>query len=155
MSAAQDPPGESRITVDLDAKDYSASAFRFRAVRTWHNLQREAVEVDVHVSSSGLGLHFVAWFEDALAFHEQIALRRQAGDDPRRVDMDTERWLNGLYTDVLFEEKDDRPHDKERRFRDVYDALDWIDNQRKDARRIKRLATDGHKGAPDLSRRLD
>lgn len=147
--------GQARISVDLDAKDYSAEGFRMKAVQTWHNLQRDADDVDVHVSSSGLGLHFVAWFDRRLAFHEEVAMRRAAGDDPRRVDMDVQRWFQGLYTGVLFEEKSNRPHDKERRFHDVYAALDFVDEQRDDHSRVKRLAIDGHKGAPDLARRVE
>jgi hypothetical protein len=146
---------EGRITIDLDAKDYSASQFRLKATQIWHNLKDDASDVEVHVSSSGLGLHFVAWFDESLQFYEEVVLRRQHCDDPRRIDMDVQRWLQGLYTGVLFEEKSNRAHEKERRFRDIYDALDWIDNQRDDASRIQRLAQDGHKGAPDLAPRAD
>ena len=142
-----------RITVDLDAKDYSRNQFRLRATRAYSQLADDADEVEVHVSSSGLGLHLVAWFEDPLEFHEEIALRRQHGDDPRRVDMDIKRWFQGLYTGVLFEEKGDK--EKERRFSGIFDALDWIDAQRDDANRVKRLANDGHKGAPDLVARAN
>lgn len=153
----QRPPGherfESRITVDLDAKDYSHSGFRLRATRCWHNLQQIADYVDAHVSSSGKGLHLVAWFEQDLAFHEQVHLRRGAGDDVRRVDMDIQRWQEGLYTDVLFADKDQRPQSKERRFEDVYDALDYIDNQRDDYNRVHALAQRGHKADPELARR--
>lgn len=143
----------ARVTVDVDAKHHSRAEFRMRAVRTWHNLKREAEHVEVHVSSSGQGLHFVAWYDQRLQFHEEIAIRRGAGDDPRRVWMDCQRWLQGLYTGVLFEEKDQRPQSKERGFRDVYDALDYIDAQRPDYDRMRRLANDGHRGAPDLARR--
>lgn len=141
------------ITIDLDAKEYGSNQFRLKAVAIWHNLKDIATDVDVHVSSSGLGLHFRAWTDRRLEFYEEVAMRREYGDDPRRIDMDIQRWFNGLYTGVLFEDKDNRDHEKERRFRDVYDALDWIDNQRDDYNRVKRLAKDGHKGAPDLVRR--
>lgn len=144
---------ECRVTIDLDAKDYAAEAFRLRAVRIWHNLDDLADHVDVHVSSSGLGLHFVGWFEERLPFHEKIQIRAANGDDPRRVWMDCQRWLNGLYTDVLFTEKSSRPFSKERRYRDVYDAIDAIDGRRNDANRMERLVEDGHKGAPDLARK--
>lgn len=143
---------ESRVTIDLDGDKYTYTQFDLRAVRVWHNLRDAADYVDVHVSSSGLGLHFVGWFEQPLAFHEEVAVRRGNGDDPRRVWMDCQRWLNGLFTDVLFEEKDSREFTKERGFATVYDALAFIDEYRRDdAERVKRLATDGHKGAPDLA----
>lgn len=145
----------ARATVDLDWKEYPASQFRMRAIRTWHNLRDAADLVDVHVSSGGMGLHFVAWFEDDVPFHEQVAIRRATGDDPRRVAMDCERWLNGLYTDVLFETKEERPQTKERRFADVYDALDYIYAQRDDHDRMRRLANDGRRGAPGLVHRME
>jgi len=144
----------SRITIDLDADKYDRDGFDLRATRTWHNLQNDADYVDVHVSSSGLGLHFVAWYEQPLRFHEEVAARRTHGDDPRRTWMDCQRWLNGLYTDVLFEEKDSRPMEKERRFSTVYDALDYIrEHRRNDTKRMKALAEHGHRAAPELARR--
>lgn len=146
---------QGRITVDLDAKEYSATQFRFKATQIWHNLEGITVDLEVHVSSSGKGLHFVGWFDEKLPFHEEVALRRQHGDDPRRVDMDVKRWLNGLYTGVLFEEKSNRAHGKERRFKDVYDALDHIDAQRDDHSRMNALANGGHKRAPSLAARAD
>ncbi|AAY24967.1 ORF 41 [Haloarcula hispanica virus SH1] len=144
----------SRITVDLDGDKYTHTQFDLEAVKVWHNLQNSADYVDVHVSSSGLGLHFVAWFEQPLRFHEEVAIRRSSGDDPRRVWMDCQRWLNGLYTDVLFEEKDTREFDKERDFATVYDALAFVAEHRTDdADRMKRLANEGHRAAPDLARK--
>jgi len=132
----------SRITIDLDGDKYDRDGFDLRATRTWHNLQNDADYVDVHVSSSGLGLHFVAWYEQPLQFHEEVAARRSHGDDPRRTWMDCQRWLNGLYTDVLFESKDSRPMEKERRER-----------RRNDHKRMKALAEHGHRAAPGLARR--
>lgn len=147
-----------RVTIDFDGKDYPTfEAFRFGAVQTWHNLQDCADRVDVHVSSGQKGLHFVAWFEDSIPFFKQIALRREHGDDPRRIDMDCQRWLQlgGRFSDVLFQQKGGRSTTKERRFRDVYDALDYIAAQRSDYDRMKRLANDGHHGAPDLAARVE
>lgn len=162
MSAGVGQPGgpdpsefQARITIDLDAKDYARTQFRLRATQIWHNLDDVAAHVEVHVSSSGMGLHFVAWFDENLEFYEEIAMRRAHGDDPRRIDMDIERWSNGLYTGVLFSEKSSRPFEKERRFRDVYDALDHIDAKRDDSNRMGRLAVDGHKADPELARRAD
>lgn len=151
MSAASTPDRSefaSRVTIDFDGK---GSGWRFRAVQTWHNLQETADHVDVHVSSGQHGLHFVAWFRESLAFYEKIAIRRQHGDDPRRTDMDVQRHHNGIFTGVLFQQKGDRDRKKERRFSDVYDALDYIDAQRDDHGRMRRLANAGHKGAPDLA----
>jgi hypothetical protein len=147
-----------RVTVDLDGTDYPTfQAFRLRATRIWHNLQDAADRVDVHVSTGQEGLHFVAWFEADVPFHDQIRLRREHGDDPRRIDMDCQRWLQlgGRFSDVLFHSKGDRENVKERRFRDVYDALDYIEARRDDGDRMNRLANAGHKGDPELARRVD
>lgn len=147
---------QQRVTVDLDGKDYPTfEAFALRATRIWHNLQDVADRVEVHVSTGQKGLHFVAWFEADVPFSEQIRLRREHGDDPRRIDMDCQRWLQlgGRFSDVLFHQKGDREEIKERRFRDVYDALDYIEGRHDDHNRMRRLAIEGHKGAPDLARR--
>jgi hypothetical protein len=142
---------ESRVTIDFDGD--KARNFRFEAVKIYHNLREVADDVEVHVSSGQGGLHFVAWFRDELPFHEKIAIRRAHGDDPRRTDMDVQRWQNGIFTGVLFQEKghaeDAR---KERRFADVHDALDYIYSRRDDAERMNRLANRGHKGEPELIR---
>lgn len=147
---------EQRVTVDFDAKHQDGfTQFELRATRIYHNLDDVADRVDVHVSSGQRGLHFVAWFEDAVPFDEQVAYRREHGDDKRRIDMDVQRWhqLGGRFTDVLFSQKGDRDMVKERRFADVYDALDYIAARRSDHDRMRDLANEGHKGAPDLARR--
>lgn len=147
-----------RATIDFDGKhNGSANEFRLNAYRIWHNLRDLADRVDVHVSTGQHGLHFVAWFEDDLAFHDEITVRRDNGDDPRRLDLDEQRWqqLGGHFVDVLFHEKRDAPRRKERRFRDVYDAVDYILAQRDDYRRLKKVANHGHKGDPELARRAD
>lgn len=143
---------ESRATIDLDAK---GGGLELRAMQCWHNLGEIADAVDVHVSSSGRGLHFVAYFAEPLEYHEKLAIRRANHDDKRRVEMELQRWLAGLPTDVLFAQKDDDAGGgrlcKERRFADVYDALDHIKAQRDDHAAVKRLAQSGHKGAPHLA----
>lgn len=149
---------EQRVTIDFDGKDAgSFEAFALEATRTWYNLRREADDVEVHVSTGQHGLHFVAWFEEDVPFFRQVAVRRGNGDDPRRVDMDCQRWLElgGRFADVLFQEKGDRPIAKERRFRDVHDALEYIGARRDDYRRVKSVAIDGHQGDAELARRAE
>lgn len=141
-------PYRSRVTIDFDGK---GTGWRLEAVKTWHNLQHVADDVEVHVSSGQHGLHFVAWFREDLPMHEKIAIRRNHGDDQRRIDMDVQRFQSGIFTGVLFEQKGhEAGAKKERNFRDVYDALDYIDGQRDDHKRMRNLANDGHRGAPDL-----
>jgi hypothetical protein len=143
-----------RLTVDLD----DHGNLEAEAVRAWYYLQRVADAVDIHVSSSGEGLHFVAYLTAPMPFHKKVEHRRAAGDDPRRVDMEIQRWQAGLQVDVIFCQKDGGLGEgvkvKDRRFADVWDALDAIrENTRDDYERVKRLANHGHKGAPDLARR--
>lgn len=156
MSAGVEQPAkpadryQARVTIDFDGK---GAAWRFRAVKAWHNLREIADDVEVHVSSGQHGLHFVAWFVDDIPMHEEVAIRRAHGDDPRRIDMDIQRFQHGIFTGVLFEQKGHKAGKKERGFRDVYDALDYIEDRRDDYDRMRRLAVDGHKGDPDLARR--
>ena len=89
----------TRITIDYDGK---GQGWRLGAVKTWHNLQREADHVEVHVSSGQHGLHFVAWYVEDIAFHNEVAIRRCHGDDARRIDMDIQRCQAGIFTGVLF-----------------------------------------------------
>jgi len=142
-----------RFTVDLDAK---GGGLEDRAVRSWYYLRDVADAVDVHVSSSGKGLHLVAYLTEPMAFYRKIEHRRAAGDDARRVDMEIQRWQAGLQVDVIFQDKDGGSGEdvnvKERRFRDVWDALDHIRAQRDDVARLDRLAEYGHKGDARLAR---
>lgn len=146
----------SRVTVDLD----DHGDLELRAVRAYHYLLDAADGVDVHVSSSGEGIHLVGYFRRSLSFAERIRHRRQAGDDPRRVDMEVQRWHNGLDVDVIFSQKDtagagDDLATKERRYADVWDALDAVRANKQDpSERIAALANDGHKGDPALAYQL-
>jgi len=159
MTAPSDPERPivenyaDRFTVDLDA----GSDLERRAVRSWHYLGDVADAVDVHVSSSGTGLHFIAYLKESMPFHEKVGHRRTAGDDARRIDMEIQRWHAGLRVDVVFSQKQGPEGEgtqiKDRRFRDVWDALDHIKAQRDDTERMNRLANQGHKGDPELARR--
>lgn len=143
---------QTRIPIDLDGDKHAN--FRFEATRVYRNLQRIADDVRAHVSSGQGGLHLMAWFEDALSFEEQIAIRREHGDDPRRVNMDIQRWNEGTFHGICFQQKSSRNTVKERRFSDVADALDYIGERRNDYDRMKRVANHGHKGDPEYSRRV-
>lgn len=141
-----------RFTVDLDDKGDLEST----AVRAWYYLRRVG-DVDVHVSSSGGGLHMVCYLSESMPFAEKIEHRRTAGDDARRVDMEIQRWHAGLQVDVLFCDKDgvESVQNKDRRFRDVWDALDHVTAQRDDSDRMRRLANYGHKGDAELARKAN
>lgn len=148
-----------RVTVDIDAY---VDDFDLTATRAYHNLKHLADAIEVHISSSGQGVHIVGWFEEDLSTHERLQLRRGLCDDPNRIRIDVERALNGVYTGVLWTEKnreagpeeapEDRPG-KDRDFSDIHDALRHINmTERDDHERMKRLAEYGHKRAPDLAR---
>ena len=152
------PDYEARVTVDLDGY---IEDFDLKAIRAYHALDRLAVDVDVAISSSGEGLHLVGYVDDALDWDDRERLRRHLGDDANRIEIDRERHRQGVYTGVLWDEKEvlagperapeDRPG-KQRGFRDVYDALDTIDAQQRDPfEDVQALANDGHKGAPRLA----
>lgn len=105
----------SRITLDFDSY---IPAMEFKAVRAWHELKREADEVEARVSRSGTGIHLVAWFEERLTDDQKFALRRHLSDDAHRIRMDEMRGAVGHTTNVLWEDDTD--------FENVYDALDHI-----------------------------
>lgn len=166
VSSSSHPPGgesgstrsadhsehRTRITVDLDGY---APRFRFKAVSAYHSLERWADDVTVAISSSGNGLHLVGWFRESLTFAEEVRLRRTLGDDPKRVEIDIERALNGIYTGVLWSEKS-ASGSKQRGFADVYDALEAMDGaEALSVDRVKAYANDGHKAAPEVARLAD
>jgi len=145
--------GLVRVTLDLDPKP----GFRLRAVRAWHHFQREAEHVDLWVSSSDTGLHFVAWYEGPLSPVEKIKIRESLGDDPNRIKMDVQRLKRGHPIGTLWDVKTGRDGEvrrSDRDFSDVYAALDYIEEKNTtDQEQMKALANSGHKGAPDLARR--
>ncbi len=140
-----------RVTIDLDGY---ADRFRFKAIRAYHALQRRAERVEVSISSSGEGLHLVAWFDRSLSFAEKLNIRRELGDDGKRIQIDRERARHGVYTGVLWSRKSSNPGGrKDRDFADVYAALDHMDaTNRSDAERMNRLANGGHKAEPSMAR---
>ena len=159
VSLDRDPSEyRGRVTVDVDGY---VSGFELTATRAYYNLARRADEVEVHVSSSGEGVHLVGWFREHIDFPTRLKMRRALCDDQNRIQFDLERFMNGIYTDVLWTQKDrehspenapeERPG-KDRSFSDIHDALDHIKmNTTTDADRMNRLANYGHKGEPSLA----
>lgn len=138
-----------RVTVDIDGY---VPNWRLTAIRSYYNLSRLADDVEVHISSSGRGLHLIGWFRDEQDFPTRLRLRRSLNDDPNRIKMDLERYMNDVYTGVLWSEKSDRESVKDRSFGDIHDAIRHMDmTNTDDADRMQSLAEHGHKGAPDLS----
>lgn len=160
MSLDHDPRSDYRGRVTVDVDGYVPN-FELTAIRAYYNLARHAEEVEVAISSSGEGVHLTGWFAEHVDFPTRLKMRRALCDDANRVQFDLERFMNGIYTDVLWTEKD-RQHSpehapenrpgKDRSFGDIHDALDAIRmNTTTDADRMNRLANHGHRGEPSLA----
>lgn len=154
-----------RVTVDIDGYE---SNFELLATRAYHNLDHMADSVDVHISSSGEGIHLVGWFEQAVDLPDRIKMRRMLRDDKNRIRIDVERAMNGIYTGVLWSEKHsnvgptrdpEKPSEhgrKDRDFADVHDALEHMRMTNSDpSEQMQRLAEYGHKRQPELARRAE
>ena len=111
---------ESRVSVDLDAPE----ARPIQAIRAYHALQQAAERVDVRISASGTGLHLVGFFAQRLTDDQKERLRRDLGDDVKRIELDTLRRRHGQMTQVLWTEKNGRSVDTD--YDDIYAALDHI-----------------------------
>lgn len=149
----------SRVTVDIDG---DIRGFEMVAIRTYHNLSREVETVDIHVSSSGTGLHLIGYTDRDLSKEERITLRRALNDDRARIAFDIGRAVQGLPIGVLWDEKTQafgkgmapRVGTKDRDFSNIHDALDHITRTNRDPyERVQSLAEKGHKGAPELARK--
>jgi hypothetical protein len=155
-----DPEHVGRVTVDIDGY---VDDFEQTATRAYYNLDHVADETEVHVSSGGEGIHIVGWFKRSVSVPERIHMRRSLGDDQKRIAIDIERAMNGVYTGVLWSDKthnsgpEESPEyrpGKDRDFRDIHDALAHIRvTTTDDAERMARLAEHGHKRAPALAGR--
>ena len=132
-----------RVSVDID--DYE-DAWKLRAVRVWHALERHADDVEAHISSSGSGIHVVGYFDErALDEETRLEIRRTLGDDGNRIQMDKERGAHGHTTGVMWDQKSrNGTGTKDRDFVDVYDAIRHIEAQNDtDHDRMRRLVNDG------------
>jgi len=114
---------QSRLTIDIDGY---VPQWRLQAIRAWYELNRIADRVDVHVSSSGTGLHIIAFFEDP---EDGYIHRERLSDDYRRVELDRERRKYGLLDNVSWQRKSANDGEKIRDFTDIWDALDYITEQ--------------------------
>jgi len=143
-----------RVTIDIDGY---VDNFELTALRAYHNLRRAAEHVDVHVSSGEGGLHIIGYFESPKSFPERIHLRRMLGDDQKRINIDIQRFKNGVYTGVLWDQKSrNGSGTKHRDFEDIHDALAFVNRDKNlSPERIKRFAEYGHKRAPELTRHAE
>lgn len=125
MTAEPQERGISRVTIDIDSY---CPGWRMKAVKAYYNARNAgAVELDVRVSSSGKGIHIVAWFPKLLTDERKTTLRETLGDDPNRMRMDAVRGGVGHTTQVLWSEK--RGETAEKHYEDVWHALETIEER--------------------------
>jgi hypothetical protein len=138
----------SRITVDIDGHHDSP---RLRVLRAYHGLlQHDAVcGVSVAVSSSHEGFHLVAECDEHVSVIERLRVRRNLGDDPKRVRMDEQRAKRGLPIGTMWTSKGGRDGER-REFGDAEAALEYVDaTSRSAAERAHGIQQHGHKAVRD------
>ncbi len=59
--------------------------------------------------SSRKGYHIIV-YDTGLTFEEALELRKELGDDPKRVEIDEKRFSQGLCCNVLFNSKQNGLH---------------------------------------------
>jgi len=122
----------SRVTLDIDAY---IEDFELTATRAAYQLEHLADKVEVRVSSSGEGVHIIAWFEEQLGKDAKRRLRRTLGDDAKRLELDKRRWRFRQTDNVLWTRKENGEADQD--FDDIDDALDYIRDARDPRERLK------------------
>ena len=133
-----------RLTIDIDYYEPNAE---MRALRAYHGLRRLDIvdNIEVHVSTSGKGIHIEGHLSERLSDDERYALRRGFCDDTKRVDLDEERGAVGHATDIFWTEKAGNDGERQQ-VDDIWAALDWLERGRSDASRVEQAAKHGRKG---------
>lgn len=123
MTADRPESARCRVTVDIDSY---APQWQLTAIRAYYNARAAgAVHIDVRISSSGHGIHLIAWFPTLLSTDQKQRLRATLGDDPNRLDMDRVRDRVNHTTQVLWTQKG--PNQIETHPEDVWHALETIE----------------------------
>lgn len=74
------------ITIDLDRPA------RVRILQAWYNLSRIGpATIQGRISSSGEGVHIAARLHEPITYEAMMEIRRELGDDPRRIYFDEVR----------------------------------------------------------------
>ena len=106
----------TRITCDLDTREIKP-LIRCLKVFNRYGFNRD---LTVEISPSKRGYHVIAWSKQGVTLDKLIKIRRKAGDDKTRCDLDTwgsgQRMINVLFTskkrnklkegDVVFDKQD-------------------------------------------------
>lgn len=89
----------TRCTIDLDTKDIKD------LIKCLKTLKKNQFCKDLQVkpSPSKRGFHIIAWTDKEVTLQKLIKIRRKAGDDKTRCDLDTwgsgQRMINVLFTE--------------------------------------------------------
>lgn len=117
--------GISQVSIDIDSYE---PGWQWTALRAFHNAKDAgAVQIDVQISSSGSGIHIIAWFPELLTDAETQVMRETFADDSNRVSMDEERGSVRHTRQVLWTWKGDNRIDTDPE--DVWHALETIERR--------------------------
>ena len=88
-----------RITIDLDTRDINQLIKCLKTLKKY----KFNKDLQVKISPSGRGFHIISWADTkGVTLKKLIKIRRKAGDDKTRCDLDTwgsgQRMINVLFT---------------------------------------------------------
>jgi hypothetical protein len=105
--------------------------------------------VSVAVSSSQQGFHIVAECDEYVSTAERLRVRRNLGDDPKRVRLDEQRAERGLPIGTMWTSKAGREGER-REFGDAEAALEYVEATQRSAKaRARGVAERGHRECMD------
>lgn len=88
----------TRITIDLDTKDINQLIKCLKTLKKYQFYK----DLQIRQSPSERGYHIIAWADKGVTLKKLITIRRKAGDDKTRCDLDTwgsgQRMINVLFT---------------------------------------------------------
>lgn len=91
-----DSSGIKRITCDLDTRDINDL---IHCLKTFNRYGFNK-ELTIRDSPTGKGYHIICWSDHGVSKKKLIKIRRKAGDDPIRCDLDerSNRQIQVLFT---------------------------------------------------------
>ena len=88
----------TRITIDLDTKNIKDLIYCLKTLKKY----KFNKDLSINDSPSNRGFHVISWREKGVNLEKLIKIRRRAGDDKTRCDLDTwgsgQRMINVLFT---------------------------------------------------------
>jgi len=88
-----------RITIDLDTRDIDAIINCLQTLKKYGFTKN----LEIKLSPSGKGYHIIAWTAKGVSLEKLVKIRREAGDDPIRCDLDLmgDRAIQVLFTNKV------------------------------------------------------